>query len=275
MEVKRLYYYNSDKKQNLNVHGYIETALLSLDRFLVYLAEKKGDVLDEFILYLEPRYKSAVVRNFSSIGSLDLSGVSSKTEILMNYPDLLNACASFTLTMLDVSRDYTWEPQELDLLFINVVRASQLHFYYRAELLTELIEREEAIQLLKDYIDFAIANHGQVQKYEDLTKMYEDQIKDSEAQSGDWIAVSAENGKYISRADRCVPYEVLKGINDPELAYIVACYGDYARIKKMNENFVLTRTQTQFDGSYCDTCIHDTRIVDKIEHPPKEVFENL
>ncbi|MHA2297280.1 MAG: L-2-amino-thiazoline-4-carboxylic acid hydrolase [Candidatus Hodarchaeales archaeon] len=275
MEINRLSYYNPDKKRHLNVHGYVETALLSLDRFLVYLAEKKGDVMDEFIAGLEPRYKSAVVRNFSSIGSLDLSGVSSKAEILMDYPGLLNACASFTLTMLSVPRDYAWEPQELDLLFINVVRASQLHFYYRAELLTELIDREEAIQLLKDYIDYAIANYGQVKKYEDLTSMYEDQIKDSEAQSGDWIAVSVENGRYVSRADRCVPYEVLKGFSDPELARIVACYGDYARIKKMNENFVLTRTQTQLNGPYCDGCIHDTRIVDKIEHPPKEMFENL
>ncbi|UCG03340.1 MAG: hypothetical protein JSW11_04985 [Candidatus Heimdallarchaeota archaeon] len=276
MEVQRLYLYNPDKRRSLDVQGSVKTSLLLLDRMLVYLADHKPDILDEYISGLELKYKSAVMSSFNITDSLDLSNTSTEMKILMDFPDLLKTCADFLLTMLDVPQDYAWEPQELDLLTVNVTKASYHHFYYRAKLLTDLMDRDEAIQLLKEFIDFAIAKYAQVPTYEDLTSMYEDNIRESyENESADWIAIPVSEGRYISRGDKCGPYVVLKEFNDPELAYIVACYGDYALIKKRNENFVLTRTHTQMNGPYCDTCIHDTRIVDKIEHPPKEVFENL
>lgn len=276
MEVRRLYCYNPDKKTSLNVHGFIETSLLLLDRMLVYLSDQQPDILDEYITGLELRYKSAVTNSFSIIDSFDLLKIGSKMKILMEFPDLLKACAEFNLKKLDVPLNYAWEPKELDLLTINVTKASYLHFYYRAKLLTDLMDRDDAFQLLKEFIDYAIATYAQVPQYEDLNSMYEENIRESyENESADWIAVQPFEGRYISRGDRCGPYEVLKGINDPDLSYIVACYGDYAQIKKRNENFVLTRTQTQMNGTYCDSCIHDTRIVEKIEHPPKELYENL
>jgi hypothetical protein len=275
MEVQRLYCYNPDKTRSLNVQDFVETSLLLLDRLLVYLAEHKSDILDEYITGLELRYKSAVTSSFNAIDTLDLSN-SSGMKILMDFPDLQKACADFILTTLDVPQEYAWEPQELDLLTENVTRASYHHFYYRAKVLTDLMDKDEAIQLLKEFIDFAMEKYVQVPRYEDLTSMYEENIRESyENESADWIAVPVSGGRYISRGDRCGPYVVLKEFNDPELAYVVACYGDYGLIKKRNENFVLTRTYTQMNGPYCDTCIHDTRIVDKIEHPPKEVFENL
>ncbi|MFW9991733.1 MAG: L-2-amino-thiazoline-4-carboxylic acid hydrolase [Candidatus Odinarchaeota archaeon] len=276
MEIQRFYNFNPDKKQTLNVHGFVETALLALDRYLVYIAGKKPDILDKLVTDLESRYKSAVPSGFGIKDSFNTANVSTGAKKLMDFPSLLTACVDFLLTMLDVPRDYEWQFQEIDLLSLNVTRANQVHFYYRVKSLTELMDREEAIQLLKDYIDFSIANHGQAEQFDDLQSMYESNIKEtSEDESGDWIVISIDNGRYISRGDRCSPYEVLKGFNDPELTFITSCYGDFAMVRKMNENFVLTRTHTQLNGLYCDTCIHDTRVVDKIEHPPKEVYENL
>ncbi|MFX1507499.1 MAG: hypothetical protein ACFFDC_15555 [Promethearchaeota archaeon] len=276
MEVQRLYCYNPDKTRSLNVQSFVETSLLLLDRLLVYLADHKSDILDEYITRLEMRYKSVATSSFDITDTLDLSNISTEMKILMNFPNLWRACADFILTMLDVPQDYTWEPQELDLLTENVTRASYHHFYYRAKILTDLMDRDEALQLVKEFIDYAMETYVQVPKYEDLNSMYEENIRESyENESADWIAVPVSGGRYISRGDRCGPYVVLKEFNDPELAYIVACYGDYDLIKKRNENFVLTRTHTQMNGPYCDTCIHDTRIVDKIDHPPKEVFDNL
>ena len=275
MEVQRLYCYNPDKRNSLNVQSFVETSLVLLDRLLVYLAEHKPGILDEYITGLELKYKSAITSSFKITDTLDLSNVS-EMKILTDFPDLLKACADFILTTLEVPQTYAWEPRELDLLTEKETKTSYHHFYYRAKVLADLMDRDEAIQLLKEFIDYALETYVQVPKYEDLSSMYEDNIRESyENESADWIAVPVSGGRYISRGDRCGPYVVLKEFNDPELAYIVACYGDFALIKKRNENFVLTRTHTQMNGPYCDTCIHDTRIVGKIEHPPKEVFENL
>ena len=45
---------------------------------------------------------------------------------------------------------------------------------------------------------------------------------------------------------------------------------------KNDPNFVLTRQNTIMEGQdYCDFCYHDTRLVDQVEHPPKEFWEDL
>ncbi|MFW9991732.1 MAG: L-2-amino-thiazoline-4-carboxylic acid hydrolase [Candidatus Odinarchaeota archaeon] len=270
MVVRRFSVFDPGKRENLNVQGFVETCLALLDRFLVYIAENKPDILDRLATDLESRYKSAVSSSFEI---KDTSSINSDGKILTNFPSLLTACVDFLLEMLNVPRNYEWQPEEIELLTINITRASQLHFYYRVKSLTELVDKEEAIQLLKDFIDSNIAKHARLKEYKDLPTLCESHLTGN--QTGDWTIISIDKGRYINRADRCIPHEVLKGFNDPELAYIVACYADYARFKKMNENFVLTRTHTQFDGSYCDNCIHDKRYVDKIEHPSREVFENL
>ena len=69
--------------------------------------------------------------------------------------------------------------------------------------------------------------------------------------------------------------EAFLDCKDSELKHAVFCSNDHALFKKNNENFELTRTSTLMIGTYCDFCLHDTRIVDKIEHPSKEFIENL
>lgn len=68
----------------------------------------------------------------------------------------------------------------------------------------------------------------------------------------------------------------MKPFNDPELSYIVACYGDTTGVQAENPNFVLTRTTTLIKGGpYCDNCIHDKRHVSELVHPSNEFFKTL
>jgi len=65
-------------------------------------------------------------------------------------------------------------------------------------------------------------------------------------------------------------------IGDADLMDVIACYPDFASIRRTNEHFALTRTQNLIQGGdYCDTCFHDERGLSAIIHPGREVFEAL
>ncbi len=252
-----------------------ESALLALDRLLVYLAEHKADVLDDFVTGLTSRYRSEVPNSFDNFTSFKLSNKAS-LEMLTDVPDLAEACADLCLTLLNAPEGYAWKPQELELLQIDDVSARYIPRYYQAKLLTELMAREEAIQLLKNFYDFSATTYRTVKRHETITSIYEEDVRRGTEEEGFiWISALLNEGKMAGRTDVCLLHEALKGFNDPELAYVIACHADSVAIQKMNENFLLTRSSTLMDGPFCESCVHDTRVVSKIEHPSREFFEKL
>lgn len=69
---------------------------------------------------------------------------------------------------------------------------------------------------------------------------------------------------------------VLAPYGDAELMEVVACYQDFASMRRTNRHFALTRTQNLINGEdYCDTCFHDKRYVHNFVHPPRETFDDL
>ena len=271
IRIHKINNYNPAKTSKLDIGSYIGNVLIYLDRFLIYLKEHKKQILNDFLAELKLKYRSETPYSFNKLDSLDLSKIDAQLKVLKD-PDLLEACTNLILTLLDIPEDYAWEPQELDILDVNITRARLVPTYYFSKLLTELIDREEAIQLLKDYFEFYIHTYRNVKKFENLTTIYE---ASNNQHNTILVNVLINDGIYAGKGGICAGHDALKGFNDPELAYIICCHGDAALIRKYNENFVMTRRYTLMDGPYCDTTAHDTRIVAKVEHPPKEFFDNL
>ncbi|MHA1355340.1 MAG: hypothetical protein ACTSR1_09235, partial [Candidatus Heimdallarchaeota archaeon] len=63
---------------------------------------------------------------------------------------------------------------------------------------------------------------------------------------------------------------------EKELLDVTGCYCHHALTSLWNDNFKLTLTNTLAKGDpYCTYVYHDTRIVDKIEEPTKEIFDAI
>ncbi len=272
IKVHKVNNYNPNKTTKLNIRNCLEQCLLSIDRFLVYLAEHKPHLLDSFVKNLKFQYKSKISVNFINFDADKLSKATKELKVLSKFPELIDLCINLFLTLLKVPTDFTGEVQELDILDLNISKARLVPVYYLSKLLTEMIKKDEAIQLLKDYFEYAVVAYRNIKQYQDLTAIYEDCNKQENT-----ILINAmiNDGIYAGKGFVCLAHEALKEFNDPELAYIICCHGDSAIIRKYNENFVMTRRYTLMDGSYCDTTAHDTRIVTKIEHPSEEFYQTL
>lgn len=276
MKVELLGTIKLDKKIKYNVSNSLENCLKYIDDFLIYLKEHKAPLIDEFIAKVMSKMKSSIIDNYELGDSYVLGDLNEKLEFLSRNQGFVDVIASLYLSLLKISRDKNWKSEKISILHLNLDKANYFPRYYLAEQLTEILEREETIQLFKDFIDQRIIKNLERPYRETMTEVYELDVKNGKtSESSKYISALMHEGLYAGRVDRCMGHEALKELKDPELAELVTCYGDFEMIKKTNDNFVLTRTCTLHTGPYCDNLYHDTRICKKIKHLPREFYDTL
>ena len=143
--------------------------------------------------------------------------------------------------------------------------------------LTSIMSREKSIRYFQDFIDQETKKMRDPSKYvENLDILTKDVEFFKLFQGHNFVECKIQEGKVGFKYLKCKWYEVMKELNDPEFSYASCCYYDFEATKNINPNFVLTRQNTIMEGQgFCDFCLHDTRLVDKVEHPSKEFWEGL
>jgi len=276
MRIEKLDSFLPNKEVSVNVANIVSGNLIIVDRFLVYLEEHKRSILGDFIVNLTSKYKSLISSGMEKINTIIFKETLEKSLILKNNINLAKTVVSLVFSVLKVNIDYYEENLEIKRTQLEISRAWLLSRIYFSELLAEMINRDEAIQFLKDYFVYYANNHRKIAKHEDLNSVFESDIEGGRKNDNNLgVSVLIDNKIYASRVDRCMAPEALTDYNDSEIKHIVCCSADHAIVRNTNKNFVLTRTSTLMDGPYCDFCCHDTRYVEKIEHPPREFYEKL
>ncbi|MHA1907812.1 MAG: hypothetical protein ACW98Y_11000 [Candidatus Thorarchaeota archaeon] len=274
MRVEKLDCYDAKRTETRDVYEFVKRNISSLNRYLDYVNESLHSSSEVYIQQLISKYNEEASRNFESLGFIDYVK-DEGMKLLIEHPKLIEAFVNFLLSSLEVPDDFSWEEKDQTLLRFNITKAGVHALYHRAKLLTDLMDTEVAFDLLKNYIDHTISM-GSFRESNNLVEMFERDVEDARKDCwADWVAALVHDGLYASKGYKCGPYEALKDFDNPILTEICACYGDFARIKRFNPNYVLTRTQTLFNGDFCDDCVHDTRIVDNVEHPSKDFFDKF
>lgn len=278
IRVKLFWVPSQKSSRDRNIPEFIGALLAEEARFLEYLAEHRADVLNDFVLGITSKYKSETSDGYYPASTFDISNVKVDLKILEDIPGLLETCIDYYLTLLSIPKGYAWSPQEREIVLSDIDRAWVRPRYLRATLMSELIGREEAIDHLKKFHDSEKTVHTKKRRFEDITSLYEAYGGGNETSENDAVGLIyalINEGMVAFREEICRPHEALKEFDDHELIFLSSCYQDNSNTKLWNEYFVVTRGCSQTHHSTCDTCIHDTRVVSKIEHPPREFFEKL
>ncbi|MFX0094085.1 MAG: MFS transporter [Candidatus Hodarchaeota archaeon] len=245
-----------------------------LDHLLGMVFQYNPATYQQFVTQLTSKVQSMIKTNYVKEKSIDVAGILENYENLKSYPELGEAMINFSLNFCKLPKNGAWEKEEIEHPNKYIMRGLLFSRYYAVLALTEVMDKETAIELFKKHIEDFSLNHPRIPKIETIEIHRSNFVEGTHRE----IRIISEiiNGKFIIRKDTCSWYEVMKEVNDPELAYFVACFGDYAGCKARNENFVLTRNYTLMQGHpYCDEVYHDTRIDSDVTHPPKEFFDNL
>ena len=164
--------------------------------------------------------------------------------------------------------------ERIELDNAHFTKSGLLPRFHLYKALIQAAKREHSIALLKGFIDTWYAQQATPQPENSELSPYWEQLEEpSDVTNG--VAARLGQGKYVFRVDGCILHDVMQSMGDPEVADLVCCYGDRANFEALNPNFVFTRVHTLMTGPYCDTCMHDRRYVEVIEHPDQAFFRNL
>jgi hypothetical protein len=256
-----------------------KTILKRLNYLIGFLKKEKPEILKNFVTKLNNKYIK-----LQSNSALDI--VFDRTEIsndfihLKVYPDLVLNCLNYYLQLLGIDSDERWTKDKFKVPNKKYIQSFLYHRYYNVLVLTEIMERTQAVQIFKDYIDSYVKSlSSEWRKYDTLEEFREARKpKKDDPPSIGWVIVQGviENGKFPQRKDTCMWDDAIQELPDIELRYLAACYGDFQGYNNSNENFILTMEHTVVEGyPYCDCVVHDTRINKDLTHPPKEFFDNM
>lgn len=271
MEVIKRHDDRVDAKTTVDLKEGLAPHMGRLDTFLAFLKKQKPEVYEAY-----PESLTEQVR-VQLDGSLNLEAleITYVQEQIKGFDELHRAYLQFVLQLLGVKESHASD--SIDTMWSDSLRAMLYPLFYRAKALCDLIGREPGIEFVKEFIDTRVYEVVQPDlEMEDLDGIWEGWQNQEESAPGSAIEFRISKGKIGGRVDKCMWDEVLRPFNDPELSYIVACYGDKAGMEARNPNLVFTRTTTLIKGGpYCDNCIHDKRHVEGIEHPSDAFFIDL
>ncbi|MCE7742162.1 MAG: hypothetical protein GOP50_06855 [Candidatus Heimdallarchaeota archaeon] len=257
-----------------------KTILKRLNYLLGFIKKDKPDILPGFVVKLNTKFILLSKQIYKEAKVLIPEDVIEDFMHLKMYPDLLRNSMAYYLQLLNFDTTRNWTKDKIKVPNKNYILSFLLHRYYSVQALTEALERNQAVQLFKDYITAYVKSIAPKKpNYETLEEFREARIpKKGDPPNIGWVIAQGviEDGKFPQRKDTCMWNDAIKELPDTELKYLAACYGDFQSYNNNNEHFILTMEHTIVAGdSYCSCILHDTRINDDLSHPPKEFFDQM
>jgi hypothetical protein len=265
MEVKRFTMVGG-VKTTVSLSDVLPDALARTDGFVDHIRAKAADVADVF--------EAALLGAFRSETRAGI-GIPSLEALPQNLSELQRANLAYVLQLL--GRTEPNEPLEFEVDRADAY-CSRLHpSYWRARCLRDVMGADRAIPFLKEYVAGRVRELTEPDlSMEDIDRFWTDAIDPNAQSMTSGVAVRFHRGKGAYRIDRCLWADIAAPLNDPEIAFLVCCYGDTANIEATNPNLAFTCPMTLVKGDpYCDKCLHDMRFVDTVEHPTREFYDSL
>lgn len=271
MEIKKHDYYNEKATISVEFKEHAKRSLITLDSVLNQI---NTDMPDSVGTYAE-NLRAQLEKVTKDAPSVDIED---EFKILNDYPKILQKSKDTLLSFMNDPKYHSLPiTEKIEIEVLDFLRSFLYFRYYIAISLTAIMSREEAIKYFRNIVDIRThQTRDLVGQVDNLNDLIDDLSFFEKYQAHDIINYKINNGKMGTKITKCMWFEVLKELNDPEFSYSVACHYDFEATKVMNPQFILTRDKTLMQGAeYCDFCYHDKRIISEVVHPSEEFWDNL
>jgi hypothetical protein len=262
-----------DRIQKIQPLEYANRTILKRLNYLIgFIKKLKPEILQSFVSKLNNKFFQFLEGSYTTEEIRIPEEIIGDLIHLKLYPNLLQNCLLYYLQLLNFVNTKNWTKDIIKVSNRRHIQSFLYHRYYNAQVLTEIIERNQAVKLFKDYITAYVKSTSSKKPiYETLEEFRSARMPQAgEPPNIGWVIVQGiiENGKYPQRKDTCMWDDAIKELPDIELRHLAACYGDFQSYNNINENFILTMEHTIVaDDPYCSCITHDTRINNDFTHP--------
>lgn len=255
----------------------VQKRLKRLNYLLGFVKERNPEVFPQYINNLLTKYQRLSKDKLVKTNPFDLDELVSDKPNLKEHFNLARAVLNYYLQVLQLPDDINLEKTEV--INKNHLQSFLRPSYHNLVVLTETIDRENAIALYKKFVTHYIIERRDPNRdtYDNLEAVFAKATLPQEVPSK-WVVIRGMigDGKYAYRNENCLWIDVLEDLPDSELKYYVCCYGDYEGVKDLHDSMILTMEHTIAQGDpYCSRVIHDTRVDYDLRHPPKSFWNSM
>lgn len=255
-----------------------QNRLKRMNYFLGFIREQNPDIFPEYINKLIAKYQGLLEDERRKANPPDLDELVSENPHMKEHLELTRLVLNYILQILRLpAEDKLGKTKVVNR---NYFRSWSHHNYSNLLVLTETLNRTDAIDLYKKFVTHhTLENRDSKRKTVDSVKIIYEKAIEPKEEPSDWEIVHTliGDGKYAFRNDTCVFLNAIgDDLPDTELKYYVCCYGDYEKFKNYHNSIILTMEHTIAQGDpYCSRVLHDTRVDWDLHHPPKSFWDSM
>lgn len=280
LEIKYNKCYKADAIVKINPAEQILEQIKRTDSILRVLSEINNDLVSDYVDALVKRLKKEVENYTINTKSLNFKSIDEEISKLKQKDELANLVIRFNAKSFNLLEDSKITSETIEVTNYERAFARERTSYYRVKAFTDILGKEKGIELYTKIIGKIITErNSKATPNEEITvkSLNKNMIK-SWCDSGmvDFTFNFIDGNQCVYRFDKCVIHEVLKDLNDPNIAYAASCF--FEDMPEYNQGRIIhmRRTQTLHHADFCDELYWDSREYKKPpEQPSLEFTENM
>ena len=284
MKIESCEFYNAEAKTNVSLNEYIKNNYEQTDLVVKYFNQLKPEKLNNYLQAYEKRLSDEIKEFKFNIELFDIKSINPNLTILNKYPELLKVISSFICKLLELPEDLSTAEEKIEIRYFNVRKASCHLSYYRVKAIEDVFGKEEATKLYKKIVGHLIKEEKErnppeipedprkltrIDSRERILKLYR------ELGVGDFTMVIYDDYKEFYKFDRCVVHEVLKDLNDPDIAYLSSCYNRDHPSSNEGHTIIMRKTKTLHHSDFCDELYWNNVVHPDTDQPSLEFAKRL
>jgi hypothetical protein len=284
---ERLSDYDENFLVDFNLRNLVNHVLSRLNSFLEYISENHPDTFLPYVRALGKRLADIITQEtelpeavISLLKNYRLMQTDGSLALVDFFVILRNKMTEVTKITVGLKKYYL-QRRGLKMKISLFDRTSGwiIPAYLMAVTLKDILPKEEALEFYNKYIDYTYETDvkltSTMSMIEEMLSLYESEYSKSRI----FTSFKIDEGRIGVKIEKCMIHEALKFFDlkyDKDFGYLVECYPEFHTVKRMNENFVLTRKRSLIKGNlFCDYCWHDTRINQQTNHPEKDLWDRI
>jgi len=282
MKIESYEFYNVEAKTNVSLNEYMKSNYEQTDLVIKYFNQLKPEKLDNYLQAYEKRLSDDIKEFKTKL--FDIESINPNLTILNKYPELLKVISNFIYKLLELPEDLSTAEEKIKIRYFNVRKASCRLSYYRVKAIEDVFGKEEATKIYKEIVGHLIKEEKErnppeipknprkltrIDSRERILKRYR------ELGIGDFTLVIYDDFKEFYKFDRCVVHEVLKDLNDPDIAYLSSCYNRDHPSSNEGHTIIMRKTQTLHHSDFCDELYWNNVVHPDTEQPSLEFAKKL
>ncbi|MHA1906030.1 MAG: L-2-amino-thiazoline-4-carboxylic acid hydrolase [Candidatus Thorarchaeota archaeon] len=269
--------YTESASGDVNLEGQVRDFIWTMELIFDYVKTSKPEIFDEFLRKTEEKYAKELENTSFGLEDVGFDKIADDEVLLGSYPNFKDLGLKIIMKYVPLEKGHVLSDEPIKMRWLDYCRAKYTLQYHQITTLVDILGREAGIDSFKKFVEYwgeELAKRGKGKST--IEEVRDNRVKAwSSGGAMEFGVVDVGEAAFLAKFDRCVSYESMKHVDDPELAYYVVCYPGARLLEFVHENISMRRTQTLFTADFCDELRWDRHIHPEMEQPSLEFSRKM